>query len=179
LKDAVESEVKLRMDGPAQARALVAGIGATVLRERHFEDNVLFDDASLSLLHSGRVLRLRRAGDVAVVTFKGPKIAGTGVKSRPEFEFEVKDPESVEAVLQGLGYRKGFRYQKYRECFRWKDVEIMVDETPIGTYLEIEGPVAGIHAAAAALGRGPGDYVEDPYTALFEKAGHTGDVLFR
>ena len=50
---------------------------------------------------------------------------------------------------------KVFRYQKYRESYHWRDVEIVVDETPIGTFLEIEGPVSTIHEAARALGRGP------------------------
>ena len=35
------------------------------------------------------------------------------------------------------------------------EVEVVVDETPIGCYLEIEGEVAAIHAAAAALGAAP------------------------
>jgi hypothetical protein len=58
-------------------------------------------------------------------------------------------------------------------------VEIVVDETPIGTFLEIEGPVAAIHEAARALGRGPADYVGASYVALFAAAGGTGDMVFR
>ena len=50
---------------------------------------------------------------------------------------------------------KVFRYQKYRESYRWRDVEIVVDETPIGTFLEIEGPVATIHARRARAGPRP------------------------
>ncbi len=44
------------MPGPSEARALVGGIGATPSRPRHFEDNVLFDDAASSLAASGRAL---------------------------------------------------------------------------------------------------------------------------
>ena len=175
----IESEVKLRMPGPSEARALVSGIGATPSRPRHFEDNVLFDDARGSLRASGRALRLRRAGATGgIVTYKGPRIAGEGVKSRPEIETTVGDADAAEQVLEALGYRKTFRYQKYREAFRWRDAEIVVDETPIGTFLEVEGPIETIHAAAQALGRGPADYVEDSYAALFLATGRGGDMVF-
>ena len=96
----------------------------------------------------------------------------------PEIEVDVDDGDGFEAILAGLGYVRVFRYQKYRETFRWRDVEIVVDETPIGTFVEIEGPVATIHEAARALGREPRDYIADSYAALFAAAGGTGDMVF-
>jgi adenylate cyclase class 2 len=166
------------MPGPSEARALVEGIGATPCRPRHFEDNVLFDDAESSLSTSGRALRLRRTDALAVVTYKGPRLPGAGVKSRPEIEFTVGDADAAGQVLEALGYRKAFRYQKYRQTYRWKDAEIVVDETPIGTFLEVEGPIETIHAAAAALGRTPADYVDESYAALFLATGRGGDMVF-
>lgn len=175
----IESEIKLRMPGPSEARALVSGIGAKPSRPRHFEDNVLFDDAAGALRASGCALRLRRAGaSGGIVTYKGPRVAGDGVKSRPEIEVTVGDADAAQQVLEALGYRKMFRYQKYREAFRWRDAEIVVDETPIGTFLEVEGPIGTIHAAAEALGRGPDDYVEDSYAGLFFASGRGGDMVF-
>jgi adenylate cyclase class 2 len=166
------------MPGAAEARAQVLAIGAAPSRPRHLEDNVLYDDAARSLRASGRTLRLRRAAGEALVTFKGPRIAGTGVKSRTEVEFSVTDGDAAERTFLGLGYEKVFRYQKYREAFRWRDAEIVVDELPIGTFVEIEGPVETIHAAAAALGRGPADYVDEGYVEILAAAGRDGDMLF-
>ena len=166
------------MPGPSEARALVERIGATPSRPRHFEDNVLFDDAASSLAASGRALRLRRTDAAAIVTYKGPRVTGTGVKSRPEIEVTVGDADAAQQVLEALGYRKAFRYQKYRQAFRWRDAEVVVDETPIGTFLEVEGPIETIHAAAAALGRGPADYIEESYAALFFASGRSGDMVF-
>ena len=174
----VESEVKLRMAGPAEARALVTGIGAMPSRARHLEDNVLYDDAARGLRASGRTLRLRRAEGRAVVTVKGPRIAGTGVKSREEVEYTVADADAAHRAFLVLGYVKVFRYQKYREAFRWQDAEIVVDETPIGTFMEIEGAEADIHVAAKALGYGPGSYLTESYVALFFARGGRGDMLF-
>ncbi len=179
MPEQVESEIKLPVDGPESARAAVAGLGAVRTRARHFEDNVLYDDARGSLSASGRVLRLRRAEGKAIVTAKGPRQdRADGVKSRTEREVEVADADACDAILGELGYRRVFRYQKYREAWSWRDVEIVVDETPIGTFLEIEGPVATIHEAARALGRRPEDYVGDSYPALFAAAGGTGDMVF-
>lgn len=166
------------MPGPAEARAAVLGIGAAPHHARHLEDNVLYDDAARGLRASGRTLRLRRAAGRAIVTVKGPRIAGTGVKSRAEIEYTVADADAAHRAFLALGYVKVFRYQKYREAFRWQDVEILVDETPIGTFVEIEGPVETIHAAARALGRGPADYVDDGYPDLLAAAGRDGDMLF-
>jgi adenylate cyclase class 2 len=175
----VESEIKLRMDDPGAARRALAGLGAKRVRERHLEDNTLYDDAQYSLFDSGRALRLRRAAGRAIVTFKGPREErADGVKSRPETELDVTDAEAFESILTALGYRKVFRYQKYRETYGWRDVEIVLDETPIGTFLEIEGQVATTHAAAKALGRGPADYIADSYASLFFATGGRGDMVF-
>ena len=54
----------------------------------------------------------------------------------------------------------------------------MIDETPIGTFLEIEGDAAGITAAAEALGFAPADYLTGSYAALFAEAGGKGDMVF-
>lgn len=175
-----ETEIKLEMTGPAEAREAVSRIGAVLERARHFEDNLLLDDATASLRRGGGVLRLRRTEPGAsVVTFKGVRSVVEGVRSREEIESEVEDGDAVETILRALGFRPAFRYQKYRECYSWRDAEIVVDETPIGTFLEIEGPIATIHAAARALGFGAADYVTESYAGLFAAAGGSGDMVFR
>jgi adenylate cyclase class 2 len=179
VSEQVETEVKLRMEGPEPARRALADLGARPTRPRHFEDNTLYDDAQYSLFDAGRALRLRRAEARALVTYKGPREErADGVKSRPEVEVEVSDADAFDALLRGLGYRRVFRYQKYREAYAWRDAEIVLDETPIGTYLEIEGPAATIHDAARALGRGPEDYIAESYAALFFASGGRGDMVF-
>ena len=174
----VESEIKLRMPGPGPAREAVARLGATLVRPRHFEDNFLLDDAESTLVGSGRTLRLRRTEAAAVLTFKGPRRDREGVKSRQEIEVTAGDADALQAILRAIGFRPVFRYQKYRETYRLGDVEIVVDETPIGTFLEIEGPLPGIHKAAAAPERGPQDYITNSYAGLFLAAGGSGDMLF-
>lgn len=176
----VESEIKLRMPGPGPAREAVARLGATLSRPRHFEDNLLLDDAGGGLMATGRTLRLRRTDAGGVLTFKGPRRDREGVKSREEIEAELPaaEADALLAVLRKVGFAPVFRYQKYRETYRYGEVEIVVDETPIGTFIEIEGRLPQIHAAAAALGRGPADYITDSYASLFLASGGRGDMVF-
>jgi adenylate cyclase class 2 len=148
------------------------------VRERHFEDNLLFDDAQGSLRHAGRVLRLRRAGDQATVTWKGPAAYTEGVKSREELELQVSDPGAFERILAGLGLRPVFRYQKYRETFAHEGAELVIDETPIGCFVEIEGDAEQIHELAQKLGFTRADYLLDSYVSLFQKSGAQGDMIF-
>ena len=174
----VESEIKLKAARPEEARAALAHIGAERVRPRHFEDNLIFDDAASSLVASGQTLRLRRTDAGGLLTHKGRRRDHDGVKTRPERETAVADADALQAILEAMGLRPIFRYQKYREVYRWGGVEIVVDETPIGTFLEIEGPIGDIHRAAEALGYTASDYVRDSYAGLFFAAGGRGDMVF-
>jgi len=174
----VETEVKIRVAGADVAREALARIGAIPVRPRHLEDNVLLDDATGSLRAAGCLLRIRRTPDDTTITFKGPRLDDEAVKSREEIESGVTDADGAHAIFARLGFAPVFRYQKYRETFVWKDVEIVLDETPIGVFLEIEGSKDAIHAAAAALGRDPGEFITTSYGGLFFGAGGRGDMTF-
>ena len=81
-------------------------------------------------------------------------------------------------ILGAVGFHPTFRYQKYRETWVSEGAEIVIDETPVGTFLEIEGTPAAIHRTAAALGYARGDYITDSYVGLFLAAGGRGDMVF-
>jgi len=174
----VETEVKLRVASPDAARNLLGRSGATLLAARHFEDNRLFDDAQLSLGSRGAILRLRRTPARATLTYKGPKRLVEGLKTREERETQVADADETEAILRALGLAPGFRYQKYREVWQLGDTEVVIDETPIGCFLEIEGEAAAIHGVASSLGFSSRDYIAESYATLFLAAGGSGDMLF-
>jgi adenylate cyclase class 2 len=173
-----EVEVKLRVQDTETLRASLRRVGAELVRARHFEDNVLFDDAAGSLRRAGTVLRLRRTAEGGVLTFKGPREVRGGVKSRVELETALAGPGAAHAILERLGYRKVFRYQKYRESWTLRGQKLEVDETPVGVFLEIEGDVDGIHAVASDLGYARSDYMAESYVELFFAAGGQGDMVF-
>jgi adenylate cyclase class 2 len=160
-----EREVKLPFATPAAARAAVLALGATPLRGRRLQSDTLFDNGGV-LSARRAVLRVRRDADTAVLTFKNPAEHPT-VKLREEIETAIGDAGKVVAILEQIGFVPWFSYEKFREEFTYGDAIVAIDETPVGTYVEVEGTDAGIAAAAAALGRGPADYVLDSYRTLF------------
>jgi adenylate cyclase class 2 len=176
--ESIEREIKVRVESADAAREALARVGAALVRLRHFEDNLLFDDAQGSLRASGAALRLRRTPNSGILTFKGPRAIEDGAKVREESETLVDDPDAIPAILKRLGYRPVFRYQKYRESWTHRGQEIEVDETPIGTFLEIEGDAEGIKAVAADLGFAPADYLSESYVGLFFAQGGQGDMVF-
>jgi adenylate cyclase class 2 len=86
---------------------------------------------------------------------------------REELETVVGDGPMLLQILEALGFHVWFRYEKYREEFALDDVIVAIDETPVGTFVEIEGSDRGIGTTAEALGRGPSDYLLDSYRNLF------------
>jgi adenylate cyclase class 2 len=176
--EARETEVKLRASDLGAVRRRLLALGASLARERHLEDNLLLDDARGSLRTQGKLLRLRRTPRGGALTFKGPREDAGGLKSREERELAVEDPAALEGILKRLGYEPGFRYQKYRESWLLRGQTVDLDETPIGSFVEIEGDAEGIHAVAGELGYGPGDYLTDSYADLFFSAGGRGDMVF-
>ncbi len=111
-------------------------------------------------------MRVRADGNRAFLTFKGRVVAGA-VKAREEIETEAANADALLAICAALGFTPGFRYEKYREEFTLPGAVIAVDDTPIGTFVEIEGEEAVIHAVAGRLGFATSDYVTASYRALF------------
>jgi adenylate cyclase, class 2 len=175
----LETEVKVRLASLPEIRRKLESLGAVLARERHLEDNVLFDDEAGSLRARGGVLRLRETPHAGYLTFKGPRQTAGGVKAREERETPVADAEEMRAILRLLGYRAVFRYQKYRESWMHRGQNVELDETPIGAFLEIEGDSDGIATVAAELGFEPKDYLAESYVGLYLASGGTGDMVFR
>lgn len=180
-----EIEVKIRVDDAASVARCIEAAGGTLATPRTFEDNRLFDLPDGALGRAGGLLRLRRAGDRAVLTGKGPAASGAAAryKVRREEEAEVADPEAVASALEAAGLVVRWRYQKYRAAYRLGAAEIVVDEIPHGTWIEIEGAPEAIEAAAAALGLADAPFDTSTYREIHERecarAGRPlGDMVF-
>ena len=162
----LEREIKLRFDNADAARKAVVATGAVPIRGRRLQEDCLLDTADEMLHHRRCVLRVRMESGKSLVTFKGP-VQPSEMRLREELETIVGDGPLLLRVLEELGFCVWFRYEKYREEFVLDDVIVAVDETPLGTFVEIEGGARGIAEMAVALGRGPSDYVLDSYRGLF------------
>jgi adenylate cyclase class 2 len=162
----LEREVKLRFESPEAARSAILATGATPLRCRRLQEDVLLDTEDEALRRRGCVLRIRTESGKSLLTFKGPLQPST-MKIRDEFETVVSDGEVLQRVLEELGLHAWFRYEKYREEYSAEEVTIALDETPVGTFVEIEGMEHGILEITKSLGRQAGDFVLDSYRTLF------------
>jgi adenylate cyclase class 2 len=162
----IETEIKLRFESAEAARRAIDALGATPYTARRLQDDALLDDEAGTLYDRRCALRVRRDGDNARVTFKGPVIPGP-MKSREELETAVGDGELLLHLFRELGFTPRFRYQKFREERRLGGLIVALDETPIGVFVELEGPEAEITAAAERLGFTPADYVRGSYRTLF------------
>jgi len=178
----VEREIKLRFGSAEEARAAIVATGATPLLGRRLQEDSLLDTDDEQLRRRRCVLRVRVENGKSRLTFKGP-VQPAVMKVRDEFETVVGDGSVLLRVLEELGLHVWFRYEKYREEFAHEDVIVALDETPVGTFVEIEGGEKGITVMADALGRSPADYILDSYRGLFlqhrEALGLTGvDMMF-
>ncbi|HEV2763590.1 MAG TPA: class IV adenylate cyclase [Pyrinomonadaceae bacterium] len=147
--------------GRLRARLSAAGAEA---RGREFEENTLYTGPNLE--RGGRVLRLRRVGGRAVLTFKERLPTASLVKHHREDETGVEDAEALATILEALGYRPTLVYEKRRETFRLQGVEVVIDELPFGLFVEIEGEEAVIEKVESLLGLSDAEALLTTYPQL-------------
>jgi adenylate cyclase class 2 len=100
------------------------------------------------------------------------------MKVREEIEIAVPDPGSLQAILEEMGLRRVFRYQKYRAEYRLGGLAVTLDETPAGVFLELEGEADEIRRRVGEFGYGPEDFVSASYVELYHAGGGRGDMVF-
>jgi adenylate cyclase, class 2 len=111
-------------------------------------------------------------------------------KVRIETETHVDDGAALAAIFGQLGYAPVFRYEKFRTEWAQDGTgldgaapvgdsltgesaipvhsrHLVIDETPIGDYAELEGPPAWIDETIARLGVDPASCITDSYGRLF------------
>jgi len=170
MESPLETEVKIRAADLADVCQRIEALGFQISQPREFESNTLYDTETRSLLSSGTLLRLRESGGRYFITWKGRYQAGPH-KTRPELETTLGSLDTMAQILGQLGYGPVFRYEKYRREYRHagQPSVITADETPIGNFLELEGPGTWIDETAQRLGLKPADYVLESYARLYLK----------
>jgi adenylate cyclase, class 2 len=161
-----EVEIKFRVTDPKELPRRLRAAKFRLATPRTHEMNTLYDLPGQPLRKRGDLLRLRQYGADWVLTHKSKGKTGRH-KSRVELETKVSDGKKMEAILHALGFRPSFRYEKFRA--EWSDGHghVVVDETPIGYFGEIEGPARWIDRTARSLGIRQADYLTDTYAGLF------------
>ena len=161
-----EVEIKFRVGDPESLEKLLRKNGFRLKSPRAHEMNTLYDDPSHALTRRGELLRLRKYGKSWKLTHKTRGKLGRH-KSRVETETKIEDGYAMESVFASVGLEPIFRYEKFRAEWSDGDGEVVMDETPIGNFAEIEGPAKWIDATAKALGVRRADYITQNYASLF------------
>ena len=146
-----------------------ARAGGALAAPRVHERNVRFDTPDEALLSRQELLRLRQ-DTRARLTFKGlaAEDAASEAKVREEIELEIGDFERLSTIFQRLGFMPVQVYEKYRETYHWRNVEIVLDEMPFGNFVELEGKENALKDVASALGLDWSKRVLANYLGLME-----------
>src|SRR5579864_140741 len=163
-----EVEVKFRVADLRALRSKLRAVGFRLVTRRTREMNMPYDRPGEVLRARKELLRLRQYGSKWKLTHKSGTKSGRH-SSRVELETDVNNGKKMDAILRALGYSPSFRYEKFRE--EWTDGkgEVVVDQTPIGNFCEIEGPSRWIDASAKALGISRDAYITKNYATLFSE----------
>jgi adenylate cyclase class 2 len=189
-----EIEIKLRVPDLPWLQGQLARLKARSVSARVHEMNTLYDTADGRLARHGQMLRIRVEGPAlgagagrrckiskerseisALLTFKRPARGARAnqrgrYKVREEYELRIFDHEQLPRILEALGIRPWFRYEKVRSTYKlpgMNGLKLVLDETPIGLFVELEGGRREINRAARLLGFSVSDYINKSYGALF------------
>jgi adenylate cyclase class 2 len=179
-----EIEIKFRFEDVAALTDKLQSLGFQLLTDRTHEMNTLYDLPGGPLRRRGALLRIRKYGRKWTVTYKDKsRIKAGRHKARREIETPVEDGEALSGILEALGFKPTFAYEKFRS--EWagglqtsSDAiaaggdgkgggHVLVDETPIGNFGEIEGPPRWIDEVARQLGIPARQYITASYGELF------------
>jgi adenylate cyclase class 2 len=191
-----EIELKFPIHDLARLESQLPALGFLLDTPRTFESNTLYDTPARTLRESKQILRIRRYGSLWTVTHKCQSSASPNItapdryKVRLETETQLEDGPTLGAIFETLGYAPVFRYEKFRT--EWSQItpsidgplftnavhpieisgpaprcHLVIDETPIGDYAELEGPPAWIDDTLTKLGVDPATCLTDSYGRLF------------
>ena len=170
----IETEVKVVLVDSGEFQRRLNLLSRVSSSARHFEDNYLLDFPDGRIRSQMGLIRVRLTDEANFLTFKGQPLPSEVFKSREELETTVADGTMALRILEQLGLRVWFRYQKYRQEFTVPsgrrpadEVHIAVDRTPIGDFVEFEGSEDGIRDIAGMLGFEESQFLQDSYYSLY------------
>jgi adenylate cyclase class 2 len=172
---AAEIELKFPVADVRAFDATAGALGFMLVTERTFESNTLYDTADRQLRARRQILRLRQYGERSTLTHKrqAEGASDTRYKTRIETESGVDDHDALAEVFAQLGYLPAFRYEKFRTEWAMPtsrgEGKLVLDETPIGVWAELEGEPEWIETMLERMGVAPEQCITDSYGKLFLK----------
>jgi adenylate cyclase, class 2 len=155
-----EVELKFPVADMTVVAQQIEAMGATISSPIE-ERDLYFAHPNRDFVETDEALRLRRKGDVSLITYKGPKLDAT-TKTRREIELPLGSAATTvadwTALLEVLGFSPVAEVRKSRRkaMVPWEGrrVEVSLDDVDrVGTFgeLELVTEADGIEAAKACL----------------------------
>lgn len=173
----VEIEKKYRIDA-SDREAIIAMLTESNAQflGREFEENTIYSNDNLR--ESGAIVRIRKTDKRSILTFKRRIENVSDVKQQIEHETDIADADSMRTIITELGLKPVLVYEKYRDTWKFRSVEIVLDELPFGEYMEVEGSITAIKEAEILLGLEDLETEHETYPRLTARLGkRSGDVV--
>jgi predicted adenylyl cyclase CyaB len=171
-----EIEIKFTVKDTKAVSEKLRKLGFRIAVGRHEEKNYLFDDEPGDIRRAGKLLRVRKTPSSQTVTFKGPILATSKLKHREEIECRIESAETLIRIFEEVGFTVRTEYSKYRTVFEKDGLNVSLDETEAGNYLEVEGPSdEQITKLGEKLGYSEEDFVRRTYAELIGERRHHGE----
>ena len=168
---APEIELKFPVEDSERFRVRIFDAGFHLVTPRTFESNTLYDTQERSLRARTELLRIRQYGERWTLTHKRlPDAADPDLsryKTRIEMETAIDDGRTLADVFTHLGFGPVFRYEKFRTEWDLGGGHLVLDETPIGVWAELEGQPEWIDRQLRVLGVDETHCITQSYGALF------------
>jgi adenylate cyclase class 2 len=177
----LEIEVKFRVDDPGKIVERLKQAGARKVDDG-LERNIKFDREG-ELFKANSLLRLRSYSGRADITYK-KRLPSEKFMMREEVILNVDSFAGGKKLLEAIGFKPDFRYEKKRQTWEINGVGVLVDVLTIGSFIEIEGPKEKIVETAEKLGLDMRDAIPLSYGELFteyckKKGVPLHDMVFR
>lgn len=163
-----EVEIKFKIEDVEALTASLQAAGFRLITARTHEMNTLYDQSGGKLRKRGALLRLRAYGPRWTLTYKDRSGPQSGRhKSRREIETQVENGEAMARIIEAISFSPSFRYEKFRSEWSDSNGHVVIDQTPIGNFGEIEGQAKWIDATARRLNISTKSYLKESYAELF------------
>jgi adenylate cyclase class 2 len=163
----LEIEIKFYLTDPEPMRRRLFELGAAS-EPRVFETNRRYDNEAQALLKAGKLLRLRHDRAWRLTYKSRPVQKDPEFKMYRELELTLDDGDTMDAILNALGFQSVQVYEKWREVFHWNKTTVCIDTMPFGTFMEIEGQKDDIVSTAKTLELKWEQRILTNYLAIFD-----------
>jgi len=156
-----EIEVKILEINRDELEKKLLSLGAA----KHFEGEmyaIFYDFKDGQIRRAGRVLRLRKEGDQAVLTFKSP-VSLKEAKIMDEFESKIGNMDAMKHILSQIGLHPIKETRKFRTEYILDGCKVVIDHYQdalayIPVFIEVEAPdLKSMKALVKKLGYSPED----------------------